>query len=95
MSAGTAAPTGARATITAARSPGHTSRLVVSIKNCQLPLDFFAATFLTFNRGVLLTHGTDGFEFLLARLANIFIDGHGVHLVSKSIEVILPPKFNP
>jgi hypothetical protein len=85
MSTGTAVPAVAGAAVTSARSPGNAPRLVVGVKDREFPLDLFTAALLTFQRSVFLAHGTDNFEFLLARFADIFIDGHEVHLVSKEI----------
>ena len=91
MPAGIATSARTGTAVAATRSPGHAARLVARTKDRLFPLDLFAAALLTFQRCVLLAHGADDFEFLLARLADIFIDGHGVHLVSKSFEVILLP----
>lgn len=80
MSAGGAASAGTGAAVAAARSPGHAARLVVGAEDRLLPLHLFTSAFLACDGGVLLAHGADGFEFLFAGLADIFIDGHGIHL---------------
>jgi len=87
MPAGTATSARTGTAVAATRSPGHTTRLVARTKDRLFPLDLFAAALFTFQRGVLLAHGADDFEFLLARFADIFINGHGIHLVSNSFEI--------
>jgi hypothetical protein len=57
----------------------------VSIKDRQFSLDLFTTAFLTFQWVILLAHGADHFKFLLARLANIFIDGHEIHLAFERV----------
>ena len=42
----------------------------------QHTLHILTAAFLTGDGSILLTHGADGFKFLLAFQADIFIDGH-------------------
>jgi hypothetical protein len=83
MSAGGTTSAGARAAVTAAGSPSHAARLVAGAEDRLLPLHLFTAAFLTRDGGVLLAHGTDGFEFLFAGLADIFIDGHGMNLLTR------------
>jgi hypothetical protein len=63
----------------------------MGINDGQFPLDLFAATLFTFDWRILLAHGTDGFEFLPARFANIFIDGHGKYLFQKNFEADSTP----
>jgi hypothetical protein len=81
MSAGIAIPTGAGITTASARSSCNGFSLTVGIKNSQFPFYLFTSALFTFKRSILLAHGTDGFKFLLAGLANIFINGHKTHLV--------------
>jgi len=95
MSAGVTTPAGAGITVASARGSGNGFPLAVGIKHSQFPLDLFAAALLTFKRGVLLAHGADGFEFLVARLANVFIDGHWVHLVSKELRLFYSQSHCP
>jgi hypothetical protein len=76
MPAGAAILSGAGTAVASTRSASQASSLVVGIKDRQLALDLFAAALFTFNCIILLTHGTDDFEFLLAGFANIFVDGH-------------------
>ena len=76
MSAGGTTSAGAGTAVAAARSPSHTARLVAGAEDRLFSFDLFTAALLTFQRGILLAHGADGFEFLLAGFAYIFIDGH-------------------
>ena len=76
MTAGDTTSARAGTAITTARSSSNTTRLVAGAESGLLPPDLFPAALLTGNGSVLVTHGTNGFEFLLARLAHIFIDGH-------------------
>ena len=95
MSAGITTSPGAGAAITAAGGPGNTARLVAGAKDRLFPLDLFTAALLTFQRSILLAHGTDDLELLFARFANVFIDRHGKHLFLKIFEVDFTPNVFP
>ena len=94
MPAGTTTPAGAGTTVTAARSPSDTARLVAGAEDRLFPLDLFTAALLALDGRILLAHGADCFELLLARLADIFVDGHEIHLVT-GILGNSTPKFIP
>jgi hypothetical protein len=74
MSARTTVPTGAGSAT--AGCVGRRAASVVGVDSSQFALDLLTAALFAFDRRILLTHGADGFKFFLARLTNIFVNGH-------------------